>query len=121
MIALSRVAATASGGLWRNPRHVAGGRCGHHALVVDGQHRVERAPTMKGHDGLTAASTSARGTTTARSPMDAGQGLTMFGADHDVDPETSGGGNEVRGPVGGRGQQQEDPGHPPMMVATHQD
>ena len=45
----------------------------------------------------------------------------MFGSDHDANPEASGGCNEVRGPVGGRGQQQEDPVHPPMMVATHQD
>jgi hypothetical protein len=44
----------------------------------------------------------------------------MFGSDHDINPQASGGDNEVRGPVGSSGQQQEDPGHPPMMVATHQ-
>ena len=96
------------------------GRCDHHALVVDGQNGIEWAPTMQGHDGAHRGVDVGQRHHHGAVTHGAGQGLTMFGPDHDVDPQASGGGNEVRGPVGGSGQQQEDPGHPPMMVATHQ-
>ena len=47
-----------------------------------------------------------------------GQGLRLLGSDDNLDPQTSRRGQEVRGPVGARGQQQEDPGHSPMMVSS---
>ena len=40
--ALSLVTATASGGLWRNPRRAAAAAAIRHSLVIDGQDGVKR-------------------------------------------------------------------------------
>ena len=44
-----------------------------------------------------------------------GHGLSPLGTDDDVDAETSGGGQEILGPVGLRGQEEENVGHEPRM------
>ncbi len=47
-----------------------------------------------------------------------GQGLAVLGAHYDVDTQTSGRGQEVRGSVGPGWQEQEDAGHSPRMVPS---
>jgi hypothetical protein len=74
-------------------------------LVVDSQHRIEWAPMMQGLDGTHRGVDVSQGKNHGPVTHGAGQGLTMFGSDHDVNPQASGSGNEVRGPVGGRRQQ----------------
>jgi hypothetical protein len=74
-------------------------------LVVDGQHRVEWAPTMQRRDGIHRGVDVSQGHHYGPVTHGAGQGLTMFGSDHDVNPQASGSGNEVRGPVGSRREQ----------------
>jgi len=81
------------------------GRCDHQSLVVDRQHRIERAPTMQGLNGTHRGVDVGQGHHHGPVTHGAGQGLTMFGADHYVNPEASSGGDEVRGPVGRRWEQ----------------
>ncbi len=64
----------------------------------------------------TAASTAASGTSTDRSPIVAGQRLATFGADDDLDVEAAGRGQEVRGPVGLGGQEEEYAAHLSRMA-----
>ena len=73
---------------------------------------------MEGHDGLHGGVALPERHDHGPVAHGSGQGLAMLGSDHDVDTQASGRGQEVRGPVGARRQQQEDPGHSPRMVAS---
>ena len=90
------------------------------SLVIDCEDGVERCSTMEGHDGLNRGVASSERHDDSSVAHGSGQGLAMLGSDHDVDTQASGRTQEVRGPVGGRRQQQEDPGHGPRMVSSTQ-
>ena len=69
----------------------------------------------------TAASTLPRGDDDGPVAHGVGHGLAPLGTDDDVDPETSGGGQEILGPVGLRRQEEENAGHHPRMAPNDRD
>ena len=89
-----------------------------HTLVVDGQDGVERGSVVQEHDGGHSRGGVTHGHDKGPVAHGATERLAVLGADHDVDAEAPGGGEKIRCPVGGRGEQQEDPGHPPILAAT---
>ena len=112
MAALSRVRATASGGLAAQAESLGGEGGDQHALVVDGHHGVERPAAGAGVViAATEASGSARSTTSGPVAHGLGQRLLGVRRHHHLDVEAGGGGQEVRGLVGTAGEQEQDAGH----------
>ena len=89
-----------------------------HALVVDGQHGVEGQTVMKGGNDLYRGVDLAQGDDDGPVAHGVGQGLAPLGTDDDVDAETFGGGQEILGPVGLGGQEEENAGHHPRIGQT---
>lgn len=75
---------------------------------------------MEGHDGLYGGGAGIEWHDDGPVAHEPGQGLTVLGPHHDVDTQTSGRGQEVRGSVGPSWQQQEDAGHDPRMVPSNE-
>lgn len=75
---------------------------------------------MEGHDGFHGGGACIEWHDDGPVAHEPGQGLAALGPHHDVDTQTSGCGQEVRGSVGPSRQQQEDAGHSPRMVPSNE-
>jgi hypothetical protein len=89
----------------------------HHPLVVDGQDGIERGPAVQSGDGLHRGFLVGQRHHHGPIAHGLGQRLAVLGADDDLHTQPVGGGHEVRCPIGRSGQEQEDPGHPPILAA----
>ena len=107
MASLSRVAATASGGLWPEPELGRGLRGDQGAPVVDGDHGVDGEHGVVGHDDPGRLVGVAEGDLERAGPHELAQGVGLLGADDDLDAQGTGGVEEVPGPVRRRGDEKE--------------
>ena len=73
---------------------------------------------MERHDGLHGGVSGIEWHEYGPVAHEPGQGLEVLGTHYDVDTQTSGRGQEVRGSVGPSWQQQQDAGHGPRMVPS---
>ncbi len=98
-------------GVVGQPQAGRGGRRHRQPLVVDGQDGVEGPPAMKGGDDLHRYVDVGQGDDHGPIAHGVGQGRAPLAADDHLHAETFGCGQEILGPVGLGGQQQEYPGH----------
>ena len=120
MAALSRVAATAEGGLWARPSRSLASAAAATPPSSTATHGVERRPARqlddRGRGPVGPAHVDAKRPVAHRSV----QRLAAIGRDHDLGADRGRGGEEVLGPVGRGGQQEEHARHDryPMWVET---
>ena len=86
------------------------------ALVVDGQHGVQRQTVMQSGDDLHRGDDVLQGDDDGPVSHGPGHGLASWGTHDDVDVEAPGGVQEILGPVGLSGQEEKNAGHSPRMA-----